>query len=234
MKRGELFSLVPLLGIGLTLAGGALWITSLFPIVQHLRSESWIQGTGFLDTIDVAEHAPVESITSGRTKTSLPTYRVGLRYRYSWNGRDYTGERASFFQYFDGSLDGKTGWDGWRPKILNHAGGPREQGFSIWINPKNPSESVVIRDVRWAAFAAHFLWASFLFFLGLGILGKGLGWQLPRPPEVSATAIAFLTLYALPLLPIAGLLIRESRYVAALIALLPALIAVNGWRRLFF
>jgi hypothetical protein len=87
------------------------------------------------------------------------------RYRYSFQGREYTGTRLGTF-----ALGGSDDIDDWGERVATYLRDARESGkpIMVYVNPDNPAEALIDRDIRWKLLL--FL-SPFAFVFG----GVGLG-----------------------------------------------------------
>ena len=115
----------------------------------HLVTSYWQEVPATLNSIDVKSH-------SGDSTT----YSLEGHFDYRYNGRSYTGEQVS---YYSGS-DNIGSWHSEMEQKIRIAAG---QGrLTAWVNPDNPQESYLVRDIRWAKLG--FMSIFFLVFAGAG------------------------------------------------------------------
>ena len=217
-RRGSLWPLYALGGACCLLALAALTL-ALWQVAQSLRAEGWLAHPAEL----IEQHA---SLAPSRSPRRDLTRQEG-RYRYQWAGRDYIGERLSF------SLARSSGFDDWDAELAEQLGAPGEH-FMLWVNPDNPAESVVRRDIRWGEIGAA------LFFVG-GFGGGGAALlaaarqrgprQRPAvPPRVSGRTLLLMS-GLLPLFALfAWLLWRDGHPFWAALAASQPLLTLNAWR----
>lgn len=71
-------------------------------------------------------------------------YSIKITYQYEYNGKTYFGDRYDFFRSKDQySTFGKTQMQ----EITKQY--PRGKKFFCWINPQNPGEAVISRDIHY-------------------------------------------------------------------------------------
>ena len=111
-------------------------------IRDGIRAQDW-----------VAVRATVESVEQGT-----------VRYTYGWQGRVYKGDRAGTFL-----LGGTSDVDDWdeRMEAAIVAAQQEVKPLMVFVNPENPAESMVDREIRW-----KLLLFPLPFALGFG--GAGL------------------------------------------------------------
>lgn len=154
---------LPFALLGLIALGFAVWQLS-----GHLRAQGWVEHPAVLESLG-SHHAKTNSAIRSRSS------RLEGSYRYTWEGRAYVGERIAFSQVH------AYGLDDWDEDIAAALGEPGNT-ITIWVNPADPAESVVIRDMRWGEFGAYLL---FVFGMGGGgafFLHGALTSHRPRPP----------------------------------------------------
>ena len=123
------------------------------PIRQARETKKWISVSATVEASKVKS-----SIEDGND-----VYKPYIAYRYELDGEEYIGDRYSIME---ASSSGKSA----KEKIVREY--PVGHVFSVFVNPTNPSESVINRDSR-----ASFVFCVFPFmFIGIGwvLLAKGL------------------------------------------------------------
>jgi hypothetical protein len=99
-------------------------------------------------------------IVFSQVTTSGKTSRVDIRYRYSWNDRTYTGTHYDFTTGSDNINDAA------KAEVVNsHKPG---QVVACFVNPDDPTQSVINREFKWGyliglAFGAPFALVPVLF-----------------------------------------------------------------------
>jgi hypothetical protein len=108
------------------------------------------------------ESATLHSHTSSKGGTS---YSVSTRYRYQMAGVEYTGSRASITSRADniGSFQERLGH---KLQGAQRTGEP----VQVWVNPSQPSESVVDRSLRPGMLAFQITLAAVFGGFGVGVL----------------------------------------------------------------
>lgn len=157
-----------LLGLPFLAAGLAvLWFGPLSALWQHARSASWERVPAYLDSVALASHRGSDSTT----------YSVTARYRYHYQGRDFVGERVGY----DSSKD-NLGKDHQQLEARLKGYQRRGQPLLIWVNPMQPQEAYLVRELRWKKL-------SFMGIFGLifATVGGGMmyaGWRVSAVPRV--------------------------------------------------
>ena len=91
--------------------------------------------------------------------------RGSVTYHYAFNGREYKGDRMG-----PDPLGGTDNLDSWHADMAARLGEARDSKtpVTVWVNPDNPAESMVDRNVRWKL-------AVFMLPFALGFGGVGVG-----------------------------------------------------------
>jgi len=153
--------IIPGLIFGLVFAGGGLFIfaeTALPTWQDWYAMQNWQPA-----------YARLLSVSGSENQTQA-------RYRYEVNGITYQGDRVYVTRFNDniGSYHGD---------LLNQLRNQRQTGLPvpIWVNPFNPQQSVIDRDMRWGLFA---LMSGFcLVFIIIGLL---VSYAIIRPGKNGA------------------------------------------------
>ncbi len=146
---------VPLLLFGLIFGAvgvGVAALTTVVPLWHLQQAQSWKPARCEVTFSQVAN--------SGRGDTS----RIDVRYRYEWGDKRYSGQRYDF----------TTGSDNFgnsaKAEIITHY----RPGTTVdcFVNPQDPTQSVINRDVKWRYF---FGFAFGLPFASVPLLMIGFG-----------------------------------------------------------
>ena len=143
-----LFSL-PFAGVGTFM--GYLTVSCL---MQWQAMRSWIEVPATIIASDLETHHSDDSTT----------YRVTARYQYDYQGQSYTGQRVTMHSGSDnlGSFHQDT------HKLLQRHQSTGEP-FRCYVNPDDPSESILFRNPRWIN-----LFFYMIFVLVFGGVGYGM------------------------------------------------------------
>lgn len=87
------------------------------------------------------------------------TYSIDIRYRYEWNGQEYSGDRYHF-----SSFGSSSGYQGKADVVERY---PVGSEAPCWVDPDDPEESVLARKVGWEAL---FVLLPLVFVI-IGLLG---------------------------------------------------------------
>jgi hypothetical protein len=92
------------------------------------------------------------------------TFRAEGTYRYTFEGREYTGNRLGLSK-----LGGADNIDDWHQEVSDRLRQAREsrKPVSVWVNPDNPTDAVYDREIRWSE--VLFLTPFALAFGGVGV-----------------------------------------------------------------
>ncbi|MEM7017398.1 MAG: DUF3592 domain-containing protein [Pseudomonadota bacterium] len=137
--------LIPGLAIG--------YIFTLKPFLDHRRSRYWLSVDAELLTV---------KLQSKKDRDGFFTHQTIARYRYEWDSQAYESERV----WFD---SGPISSSQQNTYYLLRTYYENNKPFPAHINPNKPSESVLLRDMRWGM-----MLAALPFFLILSGIGAGM------------------------------------------------------------
>lgn len=172
---------IPFGGVGV----GASWVLGRMIYDGH-RAEDWVR-----------VKATVDSSSRGQ-----------VSYRYSFRGADYRGDRLGTNPI--GGTDNVDSWHDDMAAMLSTAM-QESKPITVWVNPDNPSESMVDRTIRWKlaifivpfafAFGAVGLGAMLMFFATLFTLFRSPAADVEADPVAAVSAkpgggVAFLWIFA--------------------------------------
>jgi hypothetical protein len=136
---------IPFGGIGV----GASWV-AVRMVQDGYRAQEWVGVQATVDSFD----------------------RGSVAYHYTYAGAQYRGDRMG-----TNPVGGRDNIDSWYFDVSSMLSQARRSGktVTVWVNPDNPSESMVDRTIRWkmVAFALPFA-------LGFGGVGVAALWVLVR------------------------------------------------------
>ncbi len=204
--------LLPFLLLGLALLGLAG-----VKVAQHLDAQSW----------QPAQATLLERGASAQTRVGGATRRTAT-YLYHWQGRYYESTQLSFF-----AASASTQIDDWEARIDARLGRPGEQ-FTVWVDPRQPSDAVVVRELRWLEIGAMVGFGLALTAAACAFLFNDTRTAPARTapastaPTFSWRAVGALWVLGLGLGLLAALLWRDGHPVWAGLAALPALLAAHG------
>ncbi len=119
------------------------------------RAREWVRVRATVQDANLA-------VSSGSEGGS--TYQASGSYRYAFGGRQYTGNRLGI-----STLGGSDNIDDWHHEVSGRLADARAAGkpVTVWVNPDNPAESVLDRELRWGQ--VLFLVPFSLAFGGVGV-----------------------------------------------------------------
>lgn len=160
---GTLFALVFLITFGGVGFGASWGIVSMFR--DSFRADDWVLVQAKVD--DTA----LNSIRGSKGGTS---YEAEGAYRYTVGGKQYVSRQLGF-----SLLGGSDNIGDWQESMAAFLQEAKEKGKTIpvYVNPDNPAEAVVDRDVRWALVLFMAVFAVVFGGVGVGaLIGIGVIW----------------------------------------------------------
>jgi hypothetical protein len=151
--------LLALFAVPFAAAGiGIFWFMVASPLVDWARMQTWNQVPAVVESATLQSHHPSKGGT---------THSVSVRYRYVVEGVAYTGQRATIHERADniGRFQEELGR---RLRGLQHTG----EAVPVWVNPRNPAESIVDRSLRPGLIALALVLSSVSAWFGLAMLAK--------------------------------------------------------------
>lgn len=150
---------LPLLGVGLLMVG-LLGVVSygVLPSVESLRSRGW-----------QPVEASIESVSLHTAPSSLhpPLDSVRIRYRYRVGDVEHDGVRYD-------PHDGQYAPDSSRAIIAGLQASPK---ITVWVNPSDPDDAMVFRELRWGVFLFTFPALALALAGGLMLFVGMLAWN---------------------------------------------------------
>ena len=163
----SLFGL-PFFAMGL----GFCWLGGISPILESREALSW-------------EEVPckiTDSFVESHSSSDGTTYSVEIRYSYEWNERKYDGDQYTFGNM---SSSGKAS----KKEIVSKY--PKGSMATCLVNPIDPSDSVITREVGWLPYGI-IAFSSIFIAVGAGLIITGLRKKKPSIGGVKATSISQL------------------------------------------
>ena len=104
-----------------------------------------------------------------RVRADVSKAKGDVSYTYMWEGKPYTGSRIGTFV-----IGGSSQVDDWEARIDDKIRAATESGkqVTVWVNPLNPAESMLDREIRWKLLAIFVPFA--LGFGGVGLVVGGM------------------------------------------------------------
>jgi hypothetical protein len=154
------------IGFGLVMC----YLTVVPDIGLWSRSRAWVPVQAKILSVELRTHA---SDDDGET------YSIKAKYRYSYQGREYTRARIGIHAGSDNI--GSYHKDFYKALKRAH---DRGMLVTAWVNPKDPGEAILDREMRWGLFLFRTLAALLFTVVGIGLLYKGLKRPPPPPSEL--------------------------------------------------
>ncbi len=145
---------LPALLFGLMFAGGGVFFLSetAFPVWQDWRAmQQWQPAQAHLVSVDGGERY------------------TRARYQYEFNGTAFEGDRATVTIFNDNIGSYHEDFSAWL-RARQRAGEP----VTVWVNPANPAQAVIDRDMRWGLFALMSAFCSIFILIGLTVAYAGI------------------------------------------------------------
>jgi hypothetical protein len=146
--------IIPALLFGLAFAGGGYFFLaeSALPMWQNWqRMQDWRP-----------TNARLLSIYSADNETRAD-------YHYDYAGSSYQGHKVGVSEFNDNIGSYQQDMQAYLRKIQRNG-----DLLPIWVNPANPAEAVIDRDMRWGLFAFSSGFCSVFIFIGLGVIYSSL------------------------------------------------------------
>lgn len=165
--RGRTYALI---GVPFVIASLALLCLGVVPTLHDWqRMKSWTMVEARLDEARLRNHSDTEGDD---------VYKVGARYRYVVEGREYTGARVAISGMADNVGDFQLALGSELEAALR-----LDRPIHVWVNPRRPAEAVIDRSLRPGLFAGQLF-----FMLATGGIGGTMLYLLWRPPRRHAAA----------------------------------------------
>jgi Protein of unknown function (DUF3592) len=114
-------------GLFALIGGVATWFVAVRPVAGLLAARSWVETPCTILASQVAESSDSDGTT----------YKVDVRYAYTFEGGEYRSERYDFFNAYSSGYDGKA------EVVARYPPGARTV---CYVNPSDPSEAVIDRS----------------------------------------------------------------------------------------
>lgn len=132
------------------------WMMGLSPLLNSLNSQEWPQVSCVIDSSEVKSHHDSDGTT----------YSVDIRFSYSARGSSY---QSDSYNFASGSSSGRSA------KAAIVARYPVGSQHDCWVNPEDPSQAVLCRDIpRSVYFVIPF--SSVFMIIGICVMIGTLGW----------------------------------------------------------
>ena len=161
---------VPALIFGLMFSGGGVFFLSetALPVWQDWRAmQQWQPAEAYLT-----------SVQGGENYTQA-------HYQYQFNGITFEGDRAYVASFNDNIGSYHEDFHAWLNARLR-----ADEPVTVWVNPANPAQAVIDRDMRWGLFALMTGFCSVFILVGLVVCYAGITSSSKTgkssPPSLSA------------------------------------------------
>lgn len=135
------------------------------PLYDVFRSGDWQPVPGRLVLVNLA---------ASPDRKAGDTYRVEAYYRYTFAGQTHTGSRVGVMA---GGSDNIGDWHQ-RTYYRLKAAQDRDVSVTVWVNPADPAEAVLDREMRWGMLAFRSVFGLIPLGMGAAVL-----WLYRRKPK---------------------------------------------------
>jgi len=112
------------------------WFLGVRPINKAMEAKHWVEAPARVLSSEVRSHRGSDSTT----------YSIHIAYSYVWHGDGLESEGRTYeSDRYDFSSGSSSGYDG-KARIVKQY--PKGHAFNVFVNPMNPSESVINREMR--------------------------------------------------------------------------------------
>ena len=145
---------------------GMAWFTLSTVMAWHAMQE-WEEVPARIEHAELEEHHGDDSTT----------YSVDARYTYEYGGQQYTGTRVAIGHGSDNVTS-------FHQDAYDELAQYRESGqpFRCFVNPRDPSESILYRDLRWEMLLFYSAFVVTFGGAGVGLVGAGI-WGVRKTRE---------------------------------------------------
>lgn len=148
----NLFGLI-FLAVGL----GVLTLGPLHTLYEHAVSADWRQVPATLESVNIRSN----------TGSDSTTYSVEAAYRYQYSGRNYYGSRVGYDRGSDNISD-------YHHELVSRLRHASNRGtLRAWVNPDSPSESYLVRELRWEKMLFMTIFGTVFGGVGLFVMFMG-------------------------------------------------------------
>lgn len=156
LTRGGALAASAAFALPFTAAAVFVWYMVGLAAVEAWEARDWVKIKADVVSADL----------SSRTGRSSTTWRAVGTYRYEFGGRTYESSRLGVGEFGSG---GDNIGD-WQEEMASYLRQARDEKRPImaWVNPDDPAQAVVDRDVRWGMMALLLPFAVLFAAIGLG------------------------------------------------------------------
>jgi hypothetical protein len=153
-------------GCFLSLFGLPFLVAGVFMAFLYFNGYTrWLQARHWVETPCTIEATKLET----RSGSDSTTFEATATYRYAWEDASYTGHRVALSSGADNI--GSFQKDAYRELSRHHTS---TQPFRCYVNPANPDEAVLYRDMRWEMQSFMAVFALTFPVVGAGLVIGGL------------------------------------------------------------
>jgi hypothetical protein len=156
------------------LVGVAMAAWMAFGLARFISMQQWVAAPAHLESVELEEHSDSDSTT----------YRVVASYSYTFQDHTYRSTRVGV----SGGADNIGSWQRRvYDELLPHKGAV--EGVTCYVNPRDPREAVLNRELRLELLAFQMLFAVVFGGVGIGLMVGGFrGKRTARQAEKLAAA----------------------------------------------
>ena len=150
------------------------WVTLLY---NEVNSSNWNRVQG-----KVTNFQMLTNMSGSRgDRHRYQMYKPQVTYQYHWQGNTFFGSKVVWLDYYEGNETGSSNTLYVRGMQLKRAYDSNVD-IDIYINPRNPKESIIYRDSAWSVYVIGFFSSllSGLPFFGLVYFAFRKTWYFIR------------------------------------------------------
>ena len=151
-KKANPFLLLLMAVIFIALGGGGCYFFLYRPLQKVMQSSSWITTPATVVKSQLATKSSHQ-----RSRIDRRDYSIHIDFQYTYKGKSYIGKRYDFFRSLDKYSNG--GEEAMQEVVNRHPVGTE---ITCLVNPENPSESVISREIYFPMLIIGFI--PLLFF----------------------------------------------------------------------
>ncbi len=151
--KGKILAFI-FFGIFAAVGLGMLLLSVVPSIMEAREMKRWYDTPAMVVSAELHENSGDDSTT----------YKAVAQYSYRFNGRQYQGNRVSINKGSDNIGDYQQDT---AHRLIQAYRNKKE--ITVWVNPDNPGESIVDKNIRWEMLAFSMLFV--LIFGGVGFIG---------------------------------------------------------------
>ena len=157
-KSGSGSGCLTIFGLCFLIPGLLIGFFALKNLYSSLQASSWHPVQATILSADL-------KVNRGDDST---TYKATGKYSYQYEGVEYSSDKL----YFGGGSDSVGSFHQDLVRDMDHSQ-RNSQTIQAWVNPKKPSESVLIKELRWSMFGFMMIFPLIFGGVGAGIIYAG-------------------------------------------------------------